>query len=557
MIQLLKLNFCTFLTISFCLVTPIAMPKARFAHAHSQTNFDPNCGQSIANVSPKTVRVVQAQKTQKVTEEKVKAALYELEKLAGEMLKKTGVPGMAIAVVYQDKIVYLKGFGVRQTGQPELVDPDTVFQLASVSKPIASTVVAGVVGDGLVKWDDPMIKHDPNFQMDSPYVTREVTLRDLFSHRSGLPDHGGDDLEDLGFDRATILHRLRYLSTGDNFRSQYAYTNFGLTAAAVAAAKAEGKSWEVLAAEKLYQPLGMKNTSSRYADFIAAKNRAIGHVPIDGKWVAKYQRDPDPESPAGGVSSTVRDLAQWMRLQLGNGTFEGRQIINADALAETHRPQMVSNPPQNPATERAGFYGLGWGVGYTDEGLVRLSHSGGFNLGAATAVYLLPSEALGIVVLTNSQPIGVPETIALSFLDLVQYGKIERDYFELFKPVFATLDKPPYGTLVDYFQPPAERLPPLPASAYVGTYRNDYFGEIAIATKESKLVLQLGPKQENFPLQHYNRDTFTYQPRGENAYGLSAVTFTIGVDGKGTNVAIENLNILNQGTFKRISSSLH
>ncbi len=502
-------------------------------------------------VIPPVVKVAQAEPA--VTDQ-IKAALPQLEKLAEDTLKKTGVPGMAIAVVYKDQVVYLKGFGVRETGKSNPVDPDTVFQLASVSKPIASTIVAGVVGDGLVKWDDPVIKHDPGFQMDNPYVTREVTLRDLFAHRSGLPDHAGDELEDLGFDRATILQRLRYLPTGDNFRSQYAYTNFGLTAAAVAAAKTTGKSWEDLAAEKLYQPLGMKNTSSRYADFVAAQNRALGHVPVNGKWVAKYKRDADTESPAGGVSSTVRDLAEWVRLQLGSGKFEGKQVIDADALAETHRPQMVSDPPQNPATNRAGFYGLGWNVGYTNQGLVQLSHSGAFNLGAATTVYLLPSQELGIVVLTNSRPIGVPETIALSFLDLVQTGKIQRDYAELLKQAFVALDKPPYGTLVDYSKAPTKPLPALPLSTYAGTYGNNYFGEVAIVPRAGQLVLLQGPNKKAFPLQHYNHDVFTYQPEGENAYGLSAVTFTVGADRKGMNVVIEDLNIGGQGTFTRVLS---
>jgi CubicO group peptidase (beta-lactamase class C family) len=195
---------------------------------------------SLPEENPKRIVVAQAQKTQSITEANVKAALPELEKLANATLNKTGVPGIAIAVVYKDQIVYLKGFGVRETGKPDLVDPDTVFQLASISKPIASTIVAGVVGKGLVNWDDLIIQHDPGFQLDSPYVTRKVTLRDLFAHRSGLPGspgfpiHAGDDLEDLGFDRATILYRLRYLPAGDRFRSHYGYTNFGLTAAAIA-----------------------------------------------------------------------------------------------------------------------------------------------------------------------------------------------------------------------------------------------------------------------------------------------------------------------------------
>jgi CubicO group peptidase (beta-lactamase class C family) len=264
-----------------------------------------------------------------VTPEQVKAALPKLEQLAQDTLHKTGVPGMAIAVVYQDEALYLKGFGVRKAGENQPVDADTVFQLASVSKPIASTIVAAVVGDGVVSWDDPISKHDPDFRMDSAYVTSEVTLRDMFSHRSGLPDHAGDLLEDLGFDRTTILSRLRYLPTGEHFRTTYAYTNFGLTAAAVAAAKAAGTTWEDLAAQRLYQRLGMNQTSSRFADYEAASNRALLHVQVNGQRVAKYSRDADAQSPAGGVSSTVRDLAQWMRLQLANGTYEGKSVMAA------------------------------------------------------------------------------------------------------------------------------------------------------------------------------------------------------------------------------------
>jgi CubicO group peptidase (beta-lactamase class C family) len=245
----------------------------------------------------------------RVTEEKVEAAWIQLETLITEEMQKTGVPGIAIGIVYRDKPIYLKGYGVRDVGTRQPVDTDTVFQLASVSKPLGSTVIAGLVSDGVVKWDDPIIKYDPGFEMDNPYVTRNVTLGDMYSHRSGLHDHAGDLLEDMGYDRAEVLFRLRFVPTGNRFRSQYAYTNFGLTAAAVAAAKASGKSWEDVSAERLYQPLDMKQTSSRFEDFTASANRAVGHVRQDGAWVAKFVRDPDAQSPAGGVCSSAR----WTR----------------------------------------------------------------------------------------------------------------------------------------------------------------------------------------------------------------------------------------------------
>jgi CubicO group peptidase (beta-lactamase class C family) len=240
----------------------------------------------------------------------VRNVLPQFEAEVLKTLKTTGVPGLAIAIVHRDEVIYLKGFGVREEGKAALVDADTVFQLASVSKSVASTVVAGLVGDGLIKWDDPIVKHDPAFRLADPWVSEQVTILDLFSHRSGLPDHAGDALEDIGYDRAAVLHRLRYQKLESSLRSAYNYTNFGLTEAAIAAARASGKSWEEISSERLYRRIGMNNTSSRYADFQRAGNRALGHVPIAGKWVAKYQRNPDAQSPAGGVSSTVRDMAE-------------------------------------------------------------------------------------------------------------------------------------------------------------------------------------------------------------------------------------------------------
>lgn len=488
-----------------------------------------------------------------VTREQVESVLPQLEQYVKEAMHRTGVPGIAVTVVFHDEVLYLKGFGVRKAGENQPVDADTVFQLASLSKPIASTIVAGVVGDKVVSWDDPIIKHDPGFQMDNPYVTQEVTLRDMFSHRSGLPDHAGDLLEDLGFDRATTLYRLRYLPTYDNFRSVYAYTNFGLTEGAVAAAKASGKAWEYLAEQRLYQRLGMNHTSSRFADYESASNRALLHVEENGKWVAKYTRDPDTESPAGGVSSTVRDLAKWMRLQLGNGVYAGEQVIDADALAETHRPQIirVPPPPANPATDRAGLYGLGWNVDYNQQEGIQLGHSGAFNLGAATNVRLLPSEQLGIIALTNGHPIGVPEAIGRAFFDLVLYGKVQQDWIKLYGQLFAIVNQPPYGTTIDYTKPPAHPTPALPFTAYVGTYFNDFFGEIGVETKNGGLVLELGPNKEAFAMGHYDGNIFYYQPAGENAYGLSGVTFTIGGGKKATSVLVENLNVASPGTFIR------
>ena len=438
---------------------------------------------------------------------------------------------------------------MREAGKPREVDPDTVFQLASVSKPIASTVVAALVGDGIVGWDDPIVRHDPGFQMYDPWVTRQITLRDMFCHRSGLPDHAADMLEDIGWDRAQILHRLRWQRPDSSFRSRYAYTNFGFTEAAVAAAMAAGKSWEDLCAERLYRPLGMKNSSSRFADFAAAADRAPGHVRVDGKWVAKYTRDPDAQSPAGGVSSSARDMASWLRLQLAGGELGGKEIVAAAALAETHRPQIVRTPAKDPAVDHPGFYGLGWNIDYDASGRIHWNHSGAFDLGAATCVNLLPGEGLGIVALTNAQPIGVPEAVCRSFLDLVLDGKVEKDWVTLYGQLMASAMAPTYGTAIDYAKAPARPSAALPSASYIGAYRNDLYGGLEIAAADAGLVLRLGPRRDAYPMRHFDRDVFTYQPAGENAYGPSAVSFTVGADQKATSVTIENLDANGQGIF--------
>jgi CubicO group peptidase (beta-lactamase class C family) len=468
-----------------------------------------------------------------VTPQRAARAVERLPDLAETMLRQSGVPGMAVAVVHDDALVFAGGFGVRELGKDAAVDADTVFQLASVSKSLAATVVSSVVGDGTVAWESRMADIAPGFALHDAWPTQNVSLADLFSHRSGLRDHAGDLLEDLGFDREEVLHRLRYLEPAYSFREGYEYTNFGLTAAAVAVAQVIGTSWEDLSEERLYRPLGMAHTSSRFADYMAEANRAVPHVKDGDTWVVTpMQREPDAQSPAGGVSSNARELAQWMRLQLEQGSFEGQQLIPSAALAPMHLPQAVSNVPQDPATQRAGFYGLGSNVSYTDFGAVQWSHSGAFASGAATAYYLLPGSGFGVLALTNGAPVGAPEALCLSVLDLATTGDVTRDWLAFVAPrMAAAMDEDTYGREADWDNPPADVTPAAPDAAYVGTYHNDYYGDAEIARAADGLVLRIGPKPLEFPLTHYDRDTFSWQPAGENAAGRSGLSFLIGADG--------------------------
>ncbi len=496
-----------------------------------------------------TASAQEAPATTAVTSERLKSALAELEKLADHTLESTGVPGIAITVVHRDEVVFTKGFGVREAGKPEPIDADTVFQVASMSKPISSTVLAALVGEGKIDWSDRVIDHDSGFRMFSPYVTRELRLRDLLCHRSGLPDHAGDLLEDAGFSRDEILHRLRYQPPSSSFRTEFAYTNFGYSEAAYAAADAMKTSWDDLAHEQLLAPLGMNSTSYRFSDYAKAKNRALLHVKVDGKWVAKNTRQPDAQAPAGGVSSTLRDLACWTRLQLNAGKFEGRQLVDAAALAETHTPQIVTS--FDPARGRISSYGLGWIVGVERGGRTTWKHSGEFSLGVRSEIALLPSEDLGIVVLSNAAPTGIPESLVESFFDLALDGKLQRDWLEFANRMMDEELQKELGQTRDYTHPPTQPSPALALSAYTGKYANDFFGTIEIAETDGALTLRLGPKPLDFPLQHWSRDDFTYQPTGEMAGGRSGVRFSIAPDGQADRVLIENLDVHGQGSFSR------
>jgi len=468
-----------------------------------------------------------------VTPQRAARAVERLPALAESILQQSGVPGMAVAVVFEDALTFSGGFGVRELGKEGAIDADTVFQLASVSKSLAATVVSSVVGDGAVTWESRMADIAPGFALHDAWPTQNVSVADLFSHRSGLLDHAGDLLEDLGFDREEILHRLRYLEPEYSFREGYEYTNFGLTAAAVAVAEVVGTSWEDLSEERLYKPLGMAHTSSRFADYMAEPNRAVPHVKDGDAWVVTpMQREPDAQSPAGGVSSNARELAQWMRLQLGQGRFEGQQLIPSAALAPMHLPQAMNNVPEDPATQRAGFYGLGINVSYTDFGAVQWSHSGAFSSGAATAFFLLPGSGFGVLALTNGFPVGAPEALCLSVLDLATTGDVTRDWLAAAgQRMAAAMDEGTYGMEADWGNPPADVTPAAPDAAYVGTYHNDYYGDVKIAQVADGLVLRIGPKPLEFPLTHYARDTFSWQPAGENATGRSGLSFLIGADG--------------------------
>jgi len=314
-------------------------------------------------------------------------------------------------------------------------------------------------------------------------------------------------------------------------------------------------TWEYLADTALFAPAGMTRTSYRHADFLAQDNRARLHIrqgdPAAPAWAAVHDRQPDPQAPAGGASGSIADLARFLRLQLGAGILEGTPIVDPAALAVTHTPHAVVAPPRTPLS-RAGFYGLGWNVSYDDRGRLEIGHAGAFYLGASTYMHLIPGERLGIAVLTNGEPIGVPEGIARSFLDVAENGRPTVDWFALFARLFDAMraaDAAPF----DYAGRPRDALPPRALAGYAGRYGNDYYGPAEVSAADGVLRMSMGPAgaRQTWDLAPHDGDTFSFRPVGENAVPRAGVTFERDPRGAVARLRIDFYDRTGLGTFVR------
>lgn len=475
-------------------------------------------------------------------------AVDELDDLVSRTLDDSGVPGAAVAVVHDGQVRFLRGFGVRAAGQPATVDPDTVFQLASLSKPLSATAVAHAVGDGAVAWDTPIAEHLPGTLFGDPYVTSHATIGDAFAHRTGLPTGAGDDLEDLGYDRQYILDHLDQVPLGA-FRTDYQYSNFGLTMGAESVARGLGEPWDVVMDRLVFTPLGMTTASARYSDFTARRNRATLHAKIGDGFQARSERDPDPQAPAGGVSASARDLSRWLLALTGGGEIDGAQVIDEDALDAAMSGQIVSG--SGVPDRRASMYGFGFNVGATPAGRVTIGHSGAFVLGAGTAFTVLPDLDLAIVTLTNAAPVGVAEAINAQFTDLVQFGKVTRDWPALTAQALSPHNDPE-GDLAGKDRPAAPAPAPA-ATALTGSYTNPYFGPMQIRQESGALIAALGPGGKyRVRLDPWDGDTFAFTPTGENAPDGSRSSARFTVDGgTASTVTLAFFDTRGLGTFTR------
>jgi CubicO group peptidase (beta-lactamase class C family) len=468
----------------------------------------------------------------------IEERLREIDEYAAKAGKDWEVPGFAIAIVKDDKVVFAKGYGVRELGKPATVDADTLFAIASNTKAFTAAALAILVDEGKIKWDDPVTKYLPSFQLYDSYVTREMTIRDLLSHRSGLATFGGDLLwYESTYPRAEILRRIRFLRPTSSFRSRYGYQNIMFLAAGEIIPVVTGKSWDEFVREKFFVPLGMKRTTTLFRELQSAQNIATPHNKMDGRVRVIRYDNVDNAGGAAAINASVADMAQWIRLQLGRGSLEGRKFFSPAASREMWTPHTIAGGIGEQAekfnpTRHFNLYGLGWSLS-DYQGRKVVSHGGGLD-GMISQVAMLPEENLGVVVLSNSEtPLS---TIMVNKVFDVFLGVAPRDWSAdyLTRARQAEEATKAAAKRVEDSRVPNTK-PSLPLSAYAGTYSGSMYGEAKVTEENGKLVLRLIPAP-NFvgDLEHWHFDTFRLRWRESIVYPFPQgfVTFTLNPQGK-------------------------
>jgi CubicO group peptidase (beta-lactamase class C family) len=404
------------------------------------------------------------------------------------------VPGLALAIVKDGELVHVRGFGVRELGKPGPVDADTVFAIASMTKPFTAAAVGLLVGDGTLGWDDRVVDRLPGFALNDPVATADLRVRDLLSHRNGYDTWAGDLVWiNARVDGPEALRRFQSIPPSWSLRYRFGYSNLMFLAAGQVIEAVSGKPWAAFVRERLLEPLGMTRTAVSAAERDAMDNVASPHMEVEGDIVVLPQFAMEQTAPAGAISSSAADLARWMRMQLENGTVDGATIVPAEVLTETrtaHTPIPVSEADWewNPYT-RLTSCGLGWFLS-DYRGRLVVSHDGGVP-GSFSVMMLVPEERLGVVVLCNAETL-LTYAVAFQVLDAF-LGAPETDWSgnlqRALAEATAAAETAAEGGEGAEQTPPTP--PPLPLADFAGDYANGALGPAQVREADGALTLAL------------------------------------------------------------------
>jgi len=443
------------------------------------------------------------------------------------------VPGLSVAIVRNDSVIYAKGFGVVKAGSKTPVDAKTLFEIGSSSKAFTATVVAMMVTDGKMRFDDRLTTYLPDFRMYDAVANEGVTLRDALTHRSGI---ARGELVWLSADisRDEVLHRVRFLKPESPFRSRYSYQNMMFLAAGQAAGKAAGSTWDDLIRTRIFAPLGM-TSSVPTSKGLTNPNVTVGHGLDHDTVFIKMPFNGDNIAPAGAIMSNAADMAQWLRFQLNDGQVNGKRLVSSIALRETHSPQMLTSPGAGggrgaqpdtalPLTHFSS-YGMGWFV-EDYRGQLVWQH-GGNTIGMTAAVGMMPEKKFGVVVLSNMGQAQLPEILRRYIFDR-QLGAPMKDLSgETYAQYQTQRRRADSAAAQQAKQHPASALPPLPLTAYAGTYTDSLYGDVVVSVNEGQLELQRADWRA--PLQYWNATNFRWDVVGSPA-GPMIIKFEVAPD---------------------------
>ena len=436
------------------------------------------------------------------------------------------VPGISVAIVKDGKVEVARGYGVRRLGDPAPVDAHTLFGIASNTKAFTAAALAMLVDEKKIGWDDPVQKHLPGFQLYDPYVTRELTVRDLLCHRSGLGLGAGDLLfwPDTGVTRAQVLAAARFIRPASSFRSRYAYNNLMFVVAGEIVPAVTGKPWDGFIRERIFAPAAMAGAAITSTGFRPGDNVASPHSRgwrLEGPLAPIPPTRDDTWAAAAGIKASAADMARWLLVQLAGGALPGgARLWSEEAAREMWTPQTILRPgrPAVPALEAAqpafAAYGLGWDL-RDYRGRKVVGHSGGLT-GMVTRVMLAPDARLGVAVLTNQEESGAMQAIAMRVLDHY-LGQPPTDWIAAYSEARRKM----MANAAESEKKQAETRAPgtkpsLDLARYAGEYRDAWYGGAAVARENGRLVLRMQRTPAMVAdLAHWHYDTFTARFRDQ------------------------------------------
>jgi CubicO group peptidase (beta-lactamase class C family) len=457
------------------------------------------------------------------------------------------VPGAAIAIVRHDSVIFARGYGVRQMGTTQQVDERTVFAIGSSSKAFTAAAVAMLVDEKKVALDARASLYTPTLQLADPYASRELTVRDLLSHRSGLA-RGELVWYGSGYDRDEIVRRVRFLQPTWSFRSQFGYQNIMYIAAGQIVAHVTGGTWDDFVHDRIFVPLGMTSSTTSIRQIAGRSDLASPHAEVEGQVKAIEWRNIDNAGPAGSINSTALDMAKWLRMQLARGSFEGKRLISERMVEEMRTPNTVI--PIDTAARRLNpythlqAYGLGWFL-QDYRGRLVVQHGGNVD-GMTALVGMMPEEQVGIVILTNMNGTGMPTALMNRAFDL-HLGVTPEDWSG---KSYARTQQQRSRALAAQQKLEASRVPntkpSLPLEKYAGTYSDSLLGDIVVRDSAGTLVLAFGPNWHG-TLEHWHFDTFRTR-FGTPVLGPMFVQFRLGATGSVDEV---QMDLAGPATFHR------